>query len=250
MSTVVVLFTACSKDPITEPKPELPGQEDVKELTVSLNNNYLPAAKLDSAVAIWEVNGTIQKVKLELKNNKLSTSLANFKNNGTGKLAIQLFTQTKLDQIPLQWENRFNYTLKRAEALQLAAPADIKDPSWSPRLIYHSEIHEANFLALIAVRPADTYFELRGVEPRIAKRIEVVRSFFNSDTTNLVTSRGWIGKADNLDANGSLINREHFGALEEQIDGRPWNILKVRATFYASTTPEEVYEAETEHDRP
>lgn len=75
-ATVVVVFTACKKDDVME--PQRPGQEEVKNLEVTLNNSYLPAAKLDSAFAIWEVNGTTQKVKLQLSNNILSTSLAGF----------------------------------------------------------------------------------------------------------------------------------------------------------------------------
>ena len=247
IASTIILFTACSKDPVIQ--PERPEQEEMKDLVIHLNN-YLPTAKLDSAIAIWEVAGTTQKVKLQVKNNKLFTSLASFDYKGTGKLAVQLFTQIHMDQIPLQWENGFTYTLNPTVALELAAPTDIKDPSWSPRLVYNSEIHDANFLALIAIRPEDTYFELRGVEPRIAKRIEIVRSFFNNDTTTLVASRGWIGQAKDLDEKGNVVNRDHFSALVEQIDGRPWNILKVRATFFAQLNPGEAYEAETEHNRP
>jgi hypothetical protein len=242
--TATVFFASCKKERIIAP-----GQT-AKQLQVTLNENYLPAAKVDSAVAIWEVNGTTQTVNLQLTDNKLTTSLANLKNNGTGKLAIQLFTQTKVGEMPLQWENRFTYTLNRTTPVSLAAPADIKDPSWHPRAICKSDIYNGNFTAIIAIRPEDAYFELKEIAPGLAKRIEVVRSFYQNDTTHLVASRGWVGNKSNLDAKGNLVDREHFSNLPEQIGERSWNKYKIRATFYANTNPQQIYESEFEQNKP
>ena len=250
LASTLVLLASCKKDADTPTTPQPPGQALAKDLVVNLNSNYLTAAKLDSAIATWEVEGHTQQVKLEMKGNKASASLSRFTHMGTGKLTVQLFTQTKIDNIPLQWENRFDYTLNRTTALQLAAPVGINDPSWNPRLMYHSEMYEANFLALIAVRPEDTYFELKGVDPNIASRIEVVRTFFHNDTTTLVASKGWAGQRSDLDGQGNFVNRDHFQNLAEEIGGRAWNILKVRASFYRHVSPAEIYEAETEHNRP
>jgi hypothetical protein len=193
-----------------------------------------------------------ETLKLQENGNKLKASLRDIQNDGTGILTLQLFTQTKVDGKPLQWEKRFSHTLNRSKMVQLTAPVDLKDKSWSPRIICRSEIYGAGFTAVIALRPEDSYFELKGVNPDISDRIEIVRSFFHNDTTNLVASRGWVGTAANLDSKGNLLDRDHFRNLTEQIDGRAWNKYKIRASFYniIPNHPYENYEFEFEQDKP
>jgi hypothetical protein len=243
---LTVLFPSCKKESIGDSD-----QSDI-QLEISLNQDYLPIAKVDSAILLWEANGMRETLKLQENGNKLKASLKDIQNDGPGILALQLFTQTKVDGKPLQWEKRFPYTLKRSIPVKLQAPVDFKDDSWSPRVICKSEINGAGFTAIIALRPEDSYFELKGVDLAISDRIEIVRSFYHNDTTNLVASRGWIGTAANLDNKGNLLDRDHFRNLEEQIDGRVWNKYKIRASFYniIPNHPHENYEFEFEQDKP
>lgn len=244
---VAALLTSCKKDQIPEKDPgstndPIPG---IAKLEVALNDDYLPAAKIDSALAIWEVNGAVQTIRLTKDNRSLAASLSAF-NSGQGTLSVQLYTQSKLDNMPLQWEKQLSHTLNRTSPVRLAAPVSIKDASWSPRAICKSEIHNATFTAIIALRPEDAYFELKEVTAAVAQRIEVVRSFYNQDTTHLVASRGWIGDASKLSSQGNLVDRNHFRSLVEQLDGRPWDRYKIRASFYERISPGRIYEVEFE----
>jgi hypothetical protein len=241
---LAVLTSSCKKNQIHEP------DQSAAPFQVSLNEAYIAASKVDSAFAIWEVNGSTQIIKLQVAGNKLTTSLDSFKKSGAGILAVQLYTQTKVDNIPLQWEKRFPYTLNRSTPVSLAAPADIKDTSWSPRLIYVSNIYNAEFTAILALRPEDPYFELKGVVPQITKRIEIVRSYYQNDTSTVVASKSWTGQATDLDNNGNLVNRAHFQSLAGEIGAKAWNKIKFRASFYAQINPAEIYEAETVHNKP
>lgn len=242
-------FVACKKEPVSVNNGNPPATPDA-QLQVALNDSYLPAAKIDSAIAVWEVAGTGQTVPLEVEGNKLTTDLANFVRSGSGTLTVQLFTQAKVNDMPLQWEQRFAYTLNRKTAVQLTAPSDFKDPSWNPRAISRSEISVAKGTVIIALRPEDAYFELKDVAPDIAKRIEIVRSFYLNDTTALVASRGWMGQAADLDTKGGYINRNHFADLPAQMAGRTWNKYKIRASFHAALNPARIYETEFVNDKP
>lgn len=242
-------FVSCKKETVTANDGSLHGTPDA-QLRVALNGTYLPPAKIDSAVAIWEVAGTAQTVPLRPGGNLLTTALTNFVNSGSGTLTVQLFTQSMVSDKPLQWEQRFAYTLNRKAAVQLAAPVGLNDASWNPRAISHSQMANANATLIIALRPEDAYFELKDVAPDVAKRIEIVRSFYLNDTTALIASRGWIGQADNLNSNGGLVNRDHFAALPVQIAGRAWSKYKIRASFYAALNPDRIYETEFVNDKP
>ena len=242
--SITLLFASCEKHPVIQPI------EKSGQLEVALNETYMPMAKIDSAIAFWQVDGKTQIIKLTPSGNKLTTSLDSFTQPGTGMLAVQLFTQTKLNDMPLQWEQRFTYSLNRGSDVRLAGPANIKDPLWNPRLIQISTIYQAEFTVITAIRPEDAYFELKGIAPAVANRIEIVRSFFENDTTRLVAKQEWIGAANNLDNAGNLVNREHFKNLAEQINGKMWGKSKIRASIYKQLNPNEIYEAETLLEKP
>lgn len=243
MALAALLFASCSKDPVSKPgtKPG-PGEQppSVKELRLALNDAYLPLAKVDSAVAIWTVNGTAKTVKLQVADGVLKTSLAQFANRGSGTLTVQLYSQLKVDNQPLQWEYRTDYTLDHTKSVLLTAPASINDPQWKPRVIFrYDNSMGSRFSAVIALRPADPYFELKGVEPVYAKKIEIRRSFHDKATGQLVFSRGWVcGQASCLDqATWSMVDRQHFGNLDEQLAGRQWDQFRVEAYFHLNSTP-------------
>jgi hypothetical protein len=242
--SVAVLLSSCKKDTL-----QAHGRSTAL-LQVALTEGYMAAGKVDSAFALWEVNGSTQIIKLQVADNMLTTSLDSFKKSGAGMLAIQLYSQIKMDNIPLLWEKRFSHTLDRSTPVRITSPAGITDPSWNPRLVYKSDIYQAEFTTIIALRPEDSYFELKGVQPAIAKRIEIMRSYYQNDTSTVVVRKGWTGQASDLDTYGNLVNRAHFQSLAGEIGGKPWNKVKVRASFYARISPVEIYEAETIHNKP
>lgn len=232
-----VFFTSCDKDPQDKLQPGNP--QTVKELRVSLPGAYLPVAKVDSALAIWEVNGATQTVKLQVAEGGLKTSLAHFTNQGTGTLRVQLFSQLKVEDQPLQWEYSTTHRLDYNTTVLLTGPAALTDPAWNPRVIFnYDNFMGSRFKAIVALRPGDPYFELKGVEPVYARKIEIVRSFHNKATGAMVFSRGWVCEnAACLDQNWSLVNRQHFTGLDEQLQGRQWDQFRIEATFHLNSTP-------------
>lgn len=238
---LVLVFSSCKKDNLDQPTAQY--------LQVSLND-YLPAAKIDSAIVIWEVNGVKQTVKMTLENNQFRMPLATLHNNGNGTLSIQLYSQVKVDNKPLQWEYRVPYTLERTQAVTIAAPIGINDPAWNPRAIFHYDNSMGSrFSALVALRPEDAYFELKGVEPVYAKRIEIMRSFHQRATGAVVYSREWVGQHTSLDNKGNLVDRQYFLNLREQIGQQDWNQYRIRASFHLNSNPASVYEFNLAQDR-
>jgi hypothetical protein len=243
VALAVLFLSSCSKNPVGEPKPVPEDPKSVKELRVALNDSYLPLAKVDSALAIWTVNGTTQSVKLEVADGVLKTGLARFTQRGSGTLTVQLFTQLKVGDQPLQWEYRTVHTLDYSQTVLLAAPTRITDPRWNPRVIFHyNNFMGSKFTALVALRPNDAYFELKGVEPVYAKKIEIRRSFHDKASGQLVFSRGWVcEQASCLDQTWSVVDRQHFLILDEQLDGRSWDQFRVEAYFHLNSTPASTY---------
>lgn len=241
---LVTAFAACRKEPL---KPE-PVTTDAP-LEIALNETYMPAAKIDSALAVWETAGTTQTVALQRSGNKLSTRLSNFK-SGNGTLTVQLFTQTTVAGKPLQWEKRFVHTLSSSSPLLLAAPTSFADAAWNPRMISRNDIAGASATVIIGLRPGDAYFELKNVTAALSKRIVLERSFYLNDTANLVAAKTWVGDAADLDAGGNLVDRHHFETLEAQLGAGQWNKYLIKAQFYAQLSPNYIYETEFILDKP
>ena len=237
-------FVSCTKDPIEKPGDKPGGEPPVqKQLKIVLNNQYMPAAKVDSALAIWEVNGTTKTVKLQAQGDQLSTNLFNFQEEGSGTLTVQLYTQTQVDGKSLQWEYRIPYLMDRNTSKVLEAPKSINDPFWNPRAIFrYDNPMGSSFSFLVALRPQDAYFELRGVQPVYGKRIEIVRSFHKKDPAALVVAQNWICQASCLDSKGNFVNRLHFGSLPHQVEGKSWDQYRITAYFHLNSTPAMTYE--------
>lgn len=251
---LTAFFTSCKKDAVESGNSSggNSGNEPVpvaQYLQITMNA-FLSASKIDSALAIWEVNGVTQTERLALLDNRFQLPLATLNNNGKGFLSIQLFSQLEVDGKSLQWEYRVPYTLNTTKAVTIPAPVDMNDALWNPRVIFHFDnARGSRFNALVALRLEDPYFELKGVEPVYAKRIELVRSFHQKETGALVFSRGWVGQHTNLDNYGNLMDRQHFLNLREQLADKEWNQYRIRASFYLNSNPSMTYEFNLEQDR-
>lgn len=238
------LFISCDKDPLEQYPDDTNGKPPVaKQLIVVLDEEYMPTAKVDSAIAIWEVNGTSKTVKLQLQGNQLVSSLSDFQQSGTGTLTVQLFTQVQADGRPLQWETRLPYTLNRNSDKVLDGPAGIKDPAWNPRVIFkYGVTANERFTFIVAIRPDDPYLELIGVKPQYASRIDIFRGFYKNEPLSLVTSRNWTCSAACLDSKGNLLNKEFFLGLPAQLNGKQWDHFRITAHFYITNNPNKIYE--------
>lgn len=249
---LTVAFAACRKTSV-QTDPVDPGLATDAQLEIALNDTYLPASKLDSAVVVWQstgIAGTTQTVALQRSGNKLFTPLSNFRKTGNGTLTVQLFTQTKTADHPLQREKRFAYTLSHSTPLLLTAPAGFTDAAWNPRMMCRNRIGDAGAAVVIGLRPDDACFELKGVDTSLSKRIVVERSFYRDNLINPVATKTWTGNASNLDRYGNLTDRAYFETLPVQLAGNPWNKSLIKVQFYKQLNPHYIYESEFVLDRP
>ncbi|MCW3106046.1 MAG: hypothetical protein JWQ09_552, partial [Segetibacter sp.] len=166
----VTLFNSCKKD--HQGTGQLPIVKE-ERIAVKLNSTYVPAAKIDSAIAIWEINGQLQQERMQVSNDTLFTDVKKF-TAGNGRLTVQLYTKNELRQRRLQWEKRSDINLKHTESTTWNAPADLKDATWFPRIIMID--NPTSFTAIIALRPADPYFLLKNVPA--GYKIELERGYY------------------------------------------------------------------------
>lgn len=238
-----LVFIACEKEDWEQCPDDTNGKPPAaKELKVVLDNDYMPAAKVDSAFATWEVNGISKTIRLQNQENRLSTSLTNFQQSGSGTLTIQIYSQVQVDGRTTQWETRLPYTLNQGVDKTLEGPKNIKDPSWNPRAIFkYGSTANERFSFIVAIRPNDPYFELKDVKPEYASRIDLIRSFYKT-TGQLVVTRNWVCSASCLDSKGNLVNKDFFQGLPAQLNGKEWSKLRITAYFYVTNNPNKTYE--------
>ena len=129
---IAALLGGCKKDPVM-PAPG-PGP---RLLEVQLDQNYLPAAKTDSAIAIWETGGQVQQFRFVTVGDTLRLPLAKFA-EGQGTLTLQVYSQVKRQWKDLQFEKRWQVRLSHQEAITCAGPAGYEDEQWMPRVILTS----------------------------------------------------------------------------------------------------------------
>ncbi|HYK55678.1 MAG TPA: hypothetical protein VEV15_04305, partial [Flavisolibacter sp.] len=150
----IILLAACEKQPLSPPV------EKNHRIAIKLNDTYLAAEKIDSALLFWEINGKVQTQRLQLSHDTLFTETKHL-DKGTGVLTVQLFTSIELRQRKLQWEKRTDLTLKDGQSIDWAAPLNFEDNNWFPRVIMIDA--PTNFTAIVALRPDDAYFLLKNV---------------------------------------------------------------------------------------
>lgn len=216
----LLFATGCKKDPV-QPAPS-PPEEEAPRIAIKLNGDYLPAAKIDSANLIWELNGQVQEAKMELSNDTLfaeTKSLA----KGAGRLTVQVFSKVVLRYRNLQWERRTELTLKNKQSVNWKAPTGYEDAEWNPRVILIDP--PSRFTAVIGLRPTDPYFLLKNVPPGF--KIELERNYTRiPGGAEIVAGRLWRCNAVCTDARGIIEDREFFRPLATQIAGREWKMVE------------------------
>jgi hypothetical protein len=217
----ILFITGCKKQPI-QPAPAPVPNEEHPRIAIKLNNDYLPAAKIDSAILLWELNGQAQQDKMEISNDTLFTETKNLL-KGAGQLTVQIFSKVVLRQQNLQWEKRTALTLKEKQSVNWKAPANYDDAGWNPRVIMIDQ--PSKFTAIIALRPTDPYFLLKNVPAGF--RIELERHYTRiPGGAEIVAGGTWKCNTVCTDARGIIENREFFRPLATQIAGREWKMVE------------------------
>jgi hypothetical protein len=211
---------ACKKDHSVVPPPS-PAVN--ARIAVKLNNSYLPADKVDSAILVWETAGSVQQETMQLSNDTLFIKVKKL-NKGAGTLTIQLFTKLELRHRNLQWEKRNVVTLKEQESLNMPAPVNYDDAAWFPRVILIDQ--PSNFTAIVGLRPADPYFLLKNVPPGF--KIALERNYTAIPGGAVIVGGGlWKCYAVCTDDRGIIENREFFKPLQTQMANREWKMVEV-----------------------
>lgn len=226
---VMALISACKKDPAPQkpaPKPEV----ENPRISVKLNPAYLDARKVDSAFAMWELNGQVQQAKMQLSNDTLFTETKDF-TKGSGRLTVQIFSKTQLRQKNLQWEKRLDVTLKEKQPVNWTAPASYDDAAWFPRVILVDG--PSKFTASVGLRPADPYFSLKNIPAGF--KIELERHYTKIPGGAEIIAGGlWKCNTVCTDERGIIENRDFFRNLPAQINGREWKMVGIGIGLFGS----------------
>jgi hypothetical protein len=225
--TIMLLVTACKKDNINPRNPEVNPL-----LSVLLNSQYMPAAKIDSAIAIWEINGKAQKQSLHFSGDTLIARLLKF-SQGDGQLTIQLYTKTRVRDKNLQWEKRVNINVKHNESINISGPSGLQEISWFPRVILIDQA--TGFTAIVALNPNDPYFLLKNIPARWNK-FEVERGYYKIPGGAESVGKGYWKCTSCADVTGTVENREFFMSLPGQINNRPWRMVEIGVGLFNNTT--------------
>lgn len=219
-------LNGCKKDDVVIIPPTV--KENV--IAVKLDNSYMPASKVDSAIITWELNGQVQQEKMQLSNDSVYANIKKF-TKGNGRLGIQLYTKTKLKQQDLQWERRMELNLKHEESLVWNAPADVNENGWFPRIIMIDA--PTGFTAIVGIRPADPYFMLKNIPAGF--KIELERGYWVIPGGAISVAHGlWKCNTVCTDSRGIIENREFFSNLLAATNGREWKMLDVGVGLFSN----------------
>jgi hypothetical protein len=218
---LILLIARCSKEGNTVVKPADPG-----EIKVKLNLSYIPSAKIDSAVLIWETFGQMQRLYAGNLGDTLQFDASALKGS-TGVLTIQLYTQVKKDGMKLQFEKRWTTGLGSAASAPVAGPAGFYDPEWMPRVILE-ENGWTETMIIIALRPGDPYFAIRHIPPRWPQ-LGIARSYYQKAGGRLITEKIW--RADGT-GKTEIEDRSFFAGLQRQLEGKDWGWIELTADVF------------------
>ena len=225
----MVLIIGCKKEATPPGRAPIPGDENPR-LAIKLDQDYLTAAKIDSAILLWEINGQVQQAKLQLSNDTLFTETKNL-TKGAGQLTVQIFSKIVLRFRNLQWEKRTNVSLQDKESVNWKAPASYDDVEWNPRVIMIDA--PSRFTAIIALRPTDPYFLLKNIPAGF--KIELERNYTRIPGGAEIVAGGlWKCNTICTDARGIIENREFFRPLATQIAGREWKMVETGVGLFGS----------------
>ncbi|HEY0041453.1 MAG TPA: hypothetical protein VGB71_12350 [Flavisolibacter sp.] len=220
----VLLISSCKK----EHAPN--GRSPINNtLEVRLHTSYLPASKIDSAILIWEAAGQTKRQKFLFSGDTLRLLLKQF-NSGQGRMAIQLYTQVKLQGHKLQFEKRWEFSLSHHQPIVTPGPADLNDPDWTPRVIIQ-EKEWTGLTAIIGLRPTDPYFAIRNI-PERWPLIGLGRSYYKKLGGQLVAEKIWNNDGTNRQV---IEDRTYFLPLAGEVADTPWGWINIDLDIFSHT---------------
>jgi len=215
---LLLSFYSCKKDPIRQPEAV------VSVLSIKLQQHYLNAAQVDSAFAIWKINGSEQRVRLQLSGDSLKADISSWE-NGSGTLILHIYTNKKYSNQYLgQWESGRRVIMQKNTSLHYEGPSSFNDVAWFPRVQLKDQVgHEA----VVALRPDDAYFFVKNPGHAIIQ-LRVGRAYWQ--TVGGVFFAGGDLWTCTQDCN-YVANEEHFKSLPQRIGNNPWNHISITILF-------------------
>ena len=218
----IIVLAGCKKEKSTPPPAPNPSEE-APRIAIKLNEAYMPAGKIDSAVLVWEIAGQVQQATMQLSRDTLFAETKNLI-KGAGRLTVQVFSKISLRQQNLQWEKRADITLPEKQSVNWTAPTGYEDAAWFPRVILVDA--PSKFTAIVALRPADPYFFLKNIPTGF--KIELERHYTKIPGGAEIIGGGlWKCNTVCSDARGIIENRDFFRNIPTQIAGREWKMVAV-----------------------
>lgn len=216
------LLSACSDKDLEPGQPVNPGPA---LLSVKLGSQYLSAAKVDSAIAIWKLNGQEQRFKMIVRNDSLITPMEPFQ-EGTGQLLIYVYSNIKYrNQYLGEFAFRKTVALQKTQGLSYNGPVSFNDAAWFPRVELKDGIGHR---AVVALRPDDPYFMVEDPEWHNVYEYVVDRSYWKTvGGIQFVGGNTWECKNNCT----GVDNEEFFANLPARIGDRPWNHISIYILF-------------------
>jgi hypothetical protein len=211
-------FSSCKKDPVRQPEAKPP------VLSVKLHHDYLGGAQVDSAFATWKINGSEQRLRLQLSGDSLKADISAWQ-EGSGTVTLHIYANKKYsNQYPGQWVSGRLQAFQKHTSLHFEGPQSFADAAWFPRVHLKDQIgHEA----VIALRPDDAYFFVRN--PGYAMtRLTVDRAYWKLGGGIFLAGEDiWTCTQNCTDVG----NEEYFKSLPQRIGNTPWNHISIVILF-------------------
>lgn len=215
----ILLVTACKK----ENNPGIPTVPK-NQLIVALNAQYMDGSKLDSALAVWNVNGRQTIVKMALGHDSLLADLDAFQ-EGDGHLTLQLYSTIKFEnQYSSQWLQEKDLSLKHNRSVAFDGPSGFKDANWLPRVQLRDGI---GHLAVVGLRPEDPFFQVINV-PAGVLQLVVSREYWHTKSGPVKVGGGEFQCSGGCkNSEGDVINNTFFHFLPQQVGTKTWNHIEI-----------------------
>ena len=225
----LVMLSACKKETAGERQPVAD-----RTFTIILNPEYIPLSKVDSAYITWQEGTNTDSVKLTPRANDLVTAMDTFP-AAEKKYQVHLFTSLTLGaNAAIVWQKAFTAALGQKNAINMAAPLNLEDAGWKPRIILKDQ---AGLRAFCGIRPDDPYFRIHRID-KSWKRFIIDRSYWNTVGFDSKVAGGvWEG-LNLLDATGSYENSSFFEFFPVQIGHRFWDHIEIILLFTNATNTE------------
>lgn len=197
-------------------------------LSVKLASQYLDVTKVDSAYAFWEVNNTVQKIKMSIHNDSLVADMKLFI-EGNGIITICIFSSKRFDASgSSQWILTKPLHITRTSATNYSGPISFFDNNWKPRAALNDG---AGHKAMIGLRPDDSYFLIENAAVGYYQ-LAVDKNYWKlGGGIQLIGGGTWNCRTGCLNANGNVENTNFFDFIPGQIGARSWNHVEIYVMF-------------------